>query len=89
MASSGSNTGGQQLVLDLEQPAGFLGGGLGLGDHGGDPLADEAHDIVEHIGVVGIDQMILMRRRGVELARHVLPGEHGDHAGHGQRLVAC
>ena len=32
--------------------------------------------------------MIFVRRRGVELARHVLPGEHRDHARHGHRLVA-
>ncbi len=77
--------GGQQLVLDLEQAAAFLRGALGLGHHGGDPLADEADDVVEHVGVVGIDQVILVRRRRVELARHVLPGEDGDDAGHGQR----
>ena len=79
---------GQKLVLDLEQAAGFFRRGLGLGDAGSDPLADEAHDIVEHIGVVGVDQMILVRRRRVELARHVLPGEHRDHARHGHCLVA-
>ena len=32
--------------------------------------------------------MIFVRRRGVELARHVLPGEHRDHSRHGHRLVA-
>ncbi len=53
----------QKLVLDLEQAAGFFRGGFGFGDHGGDPLADEADDIVEHVGVVGIDQMILVGRR--------------------------
>ena len=78
----------QQLVLDLQQPAGGFRRAFGLGRHGGDPLPDEAHDIIEHIGVVGIDQMILMRRRRVELPRHVLPGEDSDDAGHGLRLVA-
>jgi len=79
---------GQELVVDLKAPAAFFGGALGLGHDRGHPLTDEAHDIVEHVGVVGIDQMILMRRGGVELARHVLPGEHGDHAGHRESLVA-
>ncbi len=88
MAASGSNTGVQQLVLDLEQAAGFLRGALGFGHHGGDPLTDEAHDIVEHVGVVGVDQMILMGRGRVEFARHVLPGEDRHHAGHGKGLVA-
>ena len=74
----------QKLVIDLELAAGFFGGAFRLGHDGRDPLADEADDIVEDIGVVGIDEMILMRRRRVELARHVLPGEHGDDAGHGK-----
>ena len=78
----------QQLVFDLEQAAGCFRGALGLGHHRRDPLADEAHDIVENVGVVRIDQMILVRRRRVELARHVLPGEDRDDAGHGERLVA-
>ena len=78
----------QQLVLDFEQAAGFLGRALGLGHHRSDALADEADDIVEHVGIVGIDQMIFMRRRRVELARYVLPGEHPDDAGHRKRLVA-
>ena len=78
----------QELVVDLEQAAGLFRGGFGFGDHGGDPLADEADDIVEHVGIVRIDQMILMGRRGVELARHVLPGEDGDNAGNGKRVLA-
>ena len=78
----------QQLVFDLQRPAGRFRRGFGLGRHRRDPLADEAHDIVEHVGVVGIDQVILVRRRRVELPRHVLPGEDGDDAGHGLRLVA-
>ena len=61
---------------------------LGFGNASRDPLADEAHDIVEDVGVVRVDQMILMRRRGIELARHVLPGEHRDHARYGHGFVA-
>ena len=60
-----------------------------LRDHGGDTLADEAHDVVEHVGVVRIDQMILVRGRAVEPARHVLPGEDRDDARHGQRRCLC
>ena len=36
------------------QPARRLGRGRGLGDDGGDPLADEPHDVVEQPGVVGV-----------------------------------
>ena len=79
---------GKKIILDLEQPAGLFRCTLGLRHDRGHPLTDEAHHIVEHVGVVGIDEMILVRRRGVELARHVLPGKHGDDAGHRESLVA-
>ena len=78
----------QKLVVHFEQPARFLGGAFGLGHHRRHPLADEAHDIVEHVGVVGIDHVILVGRGRVQFARHVLPGEDRDHPGHGQGLVA-
>src|SRR6185503_11422701 len=55
---------------------------------GGDPLADEAHDVVENIGVVWVDQMILVQRGAVEPAWNVLPGEDPDHARHRHGLVA-
>ena len=80
--------GRQHLVLDLERPAAVLGRALGLGDDGGNALADEAHHVVEDVGVVGIDEMILVRRGAVESPRHVLPGEHLDHAGNRQRRAA-
>ena len=80
--------GRQQLVIDFELPAAFFGRGLGFRHDGGNALADEADHIVEEVGVVGIDEMILMRRGRVELARHVLPGEHGDHTGHSHGRVA-
>ena len=48
----GIDHGGQDLVFDLEPAAAFLGRGFGLGDDGGDLLADEADDVVEHAGVV-------------------------------------
>ena len=80
--------GGQRLVLDLEQTTGGFGSALGLGHDGRDPLADEAHDIVENIGVVGVDEMVLVGRRRIELARHVLPREDGDDARHGKSRIA-
>ena len=45
----------QDLVSDVEQPAGLFGRGLGFGDHRGDALAYEADHVVEHVGVVRID----------------------------------
>ncbi len=53
----------QELVFHLEQAAGGFRGALGIGHDGGDPLADEADNIVEHVGIVGIHEMILMGRR--------------------------
>ena len=55
--------GRQQLVVDFEQPAGFFRGAFGFCHHGRDTLANETHQIVEDVGIVRIDQMILMRRR--------------------------
>jgi hypothetical protein len=53
------------------------------------PPSREAHHIVEDIGVVGIDQMVLVGRGAVEPARNVLPGEDLDHPRHRQGLVAA
>jgi hypothetical protein len=44
--------------------------------------------VVEHIGVVGVDQMVFVRRRAVEATRHVFPREDLDHARHRHRLLA-
>ena len=77
----------QDLVLDLAArgtPASAAR--LGFADHRGDALADEAGDVVQHVGVVGIDQMVLVQRGAVEPARHVFPGIDGDDARDGQRL---
>ena len=52
----------QDLVVDLEPAAAFLGGGFGLGDDGGDLLPDEADDVVEHAGVVGVHPVLLVPR---------------------------
>ena len=79
----------QYFVGDVEQAAGPFGGGLALGDDGGDPLADEAHDVVENVGVVGVDQMVFVERGAVEPTRNVLPGEDLDHAGDRHRPLAA
>ena len=77
----------QDLVLDLQRPAAGLGRAFGLGDHHGNALACEAGDVVQHVGVVGIDEMILVQRGAVEPARHVLPGVGGNDARDRQRLL--
>ena len=80
---------GQDLVGDVEQAAGLFCGGLALGDDGGDPLADEAHHVVEHVGIVGVDQVVLVERGAEEPARHVLPGEDLHHSRHRHRPLAA
>ena len=77
----------QDLVVDDQGAHAGLGRRLALADHGGETLADEAGDVVEHVGVVGVDEMVLVQRRAVEPARHVLPGVDGDDAGDGERLA--
>ena len=81
--------GGQRFVVDRERADAGGGGGFGLGDDGGDPLAHEANDVVEDVGVVGIGEMVLMQCGAVETAGHVLPGIDVHHARYGQgpRLV--
>ncbi len=82
----GVEHGGQHLVVEFHQPAALLGGGLGFGDHGGDPLADEPRDVVEHVGVVGIDAEVVVTGRREGPPRHVVPGEDGVDARNGERL---
>jgi hypothetical protein len=54
----------QHLVVDLEAPAAFFGGGLGFGDHRGDALADEADHVVQHHGVFRVDTANFVPRAG-------------------------
>ena len=78
----------QDLVVHLQGPAASDGGILRLRHHRGDALAHEARDVVEDIGVVGIDQMVLMQRCRVELARDILPGKDLHDARDRHRLAA-
>ncbi len=52
--------GGKDFVVHDQPVAARFGGGLALGHHRGDALADETHDPVQHRGVVGIDAWVLM-----------------------------
>src|SRR5262249_19790935 len=78
---------GQDLVSDLKQPARRLGCGFGLGDNSSHPLTREAHHPVQHVGVIWIDQMVLMGRGTVEPAWNILPCENLDDAWYGQSPV--
>src|SRR5262249_39041202 len=62
-------------------------GGLSFGNHGGDALADEPRDAVEHVGVVGIDAEVVVTGRGERPPRNVLPDENGVDSGNGERLI--
>ncbi len=71
----------QHLVLHGHLPAALLGRPDRVGEHRGDALADEADRVVEDVGVVRIDEVVGVDRRGEALARHVLPGIDAMHAG--------
>ena len=88
IASSGSKTAGRYLIVDLEQPRRCFSSVFAFSDDGGDALAHKAHHVVEHEGVVGVDEVIFVRRRAVEPARNVLPGEYGYDARNRHGLVA-
>ena len=85
MASSGSNTAGSTSysTTTLRQPSSAAP--IGVGQHGDHPLADEAHGVVEDVGVVRIDEVVGVDRGGEALPRHVLPGVDAVHTGHRQR----
>ena len=76
----------QDLVVDGQGPHAGLGCGLAFGHDRGDALPGEARDVVQHVGVVGIDEVILVQGRAVEPAGHVFPGIDRDHARHAQGL---
>jgi hypothetical protein len=80
---------GQHFVGDIEHSTGVFRRGLAFSDDGGDPLAGETHDIVENIGIVRIDQVVLVEGGAVEPARHVLPGEDLDHSRRRHRPLAA
>ena len=81
--------GREEFILDPERETSGFRRAFALRNHRGDALSGEAHDIVEHVGVVGIDEMILVQCGAVEPPRHVLPVIDRDDAGHRQcrRLV--
>ena len=76
---------GEHFVFDDDLAAALFGGADRVGEHGHHPLAGEPHDVVEDVGVVGVDQMVGVDRGAVALARDVLPGVHAVHAGHRKR----
>ena len=45
---------GQLFVFDCDCPAGLFGDREAVGDDRGHPLPDEAHGVVQHVGVVGV-----------------------------------
>ena len=75
----------QDLVFHGDLAATLFGGADRVGDHRHHPLAREPHDVVEHVGVVGIHQMVGVDRGAVALPGDVLPRVHAVHAGNGER----
>jgi hypothetical protein len=75
--------GGHHFVLHLEQPAGRLGRRLCFRDNRSNSLPHEADYVVEHVGVIGIDEVILMGRGAVEAAWHFFPSKDFDDARRG------
>ena len=76
---------GQDVVIDCEAAAAFFRRCFSLRDHGGDPLSDEADDIVQHAGIVGVHPGPLVPRGGEQAIRRVLEGQHRLHASNVQR----
>jgi hypothetical protein len=79
--------GRQEVVVDGKLAAAFLCGRLAVGNDCGDALADEAHNPVEHRGVVRIDDRIFVPGARIEVRRRVFVSQNRPHAGNGQRLA--
>jgi len=77
----------QHFVIDFERAAALFGRAFVFGNDRRDALTDEPHDVVEDVHVVGIDQMIFVQRRAVELTRNVFPRVHVDDAGTASAFV--
>jgi hypothetical protein len=56
----------EHLVVDLDAAAAFLRGGLAVGRHGRHALPDEPHDVVQHVGIVGIDEVVVVDGGGIQ-----------------------
>ncbi len=80
----GVEHGRQDLVLDVQQPAGLLGGRLTGRDDRRHPLADEADHVVEHPGVRRVLGHVLVLGGGEEPVRRVLVRQDQLHARHPQ-----
>ena len=85
----GIENGWQFLVFDRELAATLFGGGLAVGDHAGEALADEAHHPVQQRGVVRIDDRVLVPGGRIELRRSVFVGQDRAHARNGQSFVGA
>ena len=56
---------GQHFVVDLHLAASFFGRAFSVRYDRDNALADESHDIVEQVGVVGIGVVVVVNGRGV------------------------
>ncbi len=85
--------GGQGLVVDLDEPGGGAGGGLRRRDHHRDGIADVARHALREGGVRRLDHVRAVLALDEPPARDaaevvggdVVAGEHGEHAGGGER----
>ncbi len=77
----------QNFVIHLNETACLFRDALGFRRHRSHALADETGDVIENIGVVRINPIIVMQGRAVRTPRHVLPGKHPVNTGQGAGLL--
>ena len=70
----------QHFVIDLDFAASFFRRAHGFRDDRRNPLAHEAHDVVEQVRVIGIDVIIVVGGGREQQARHILPCVNSVHA---------
>src|ERR1700730_1515082 len=78
---------GQNFVIHPDFATGGFCSSFALSNDRNDPLAHEANEVVENVGVVGVDQVILMYGSAEKAAGNILPGKNLDNTRDGQRRL--
>ena len=73
--------GRKNFVIDLHETTRLLGCRFSLGDDGNDALPNKAHDIVQHVCVIGIDVKVVVDSCCKKTPRDIFPRENRVHSG--------
>ena len=78
---------GQQLVIDLQLAASLFRRASLSATTAATRWPTKSHNVVEHVGVVGIDVIVVVSGGGVQKPRHILPRVHAAYARNGEGSI--